>query len=286
VINGILFGGVVVLWAAFLVPWALRRYDESTRNRPIDTFSDAVRVLRRSDEGDGAAIASRPRLDAGDFSGAHVHRPRPSRAAARAAAARRRLVLFVLLGVTVVVAVLAAVAVLPVWAVVIPVALVVTWLVLCRFQVRSEDAAAWTRRRSEVVASLDPADDEETVRIVTTATATSANPVTPRTVQPPAADEAADDETVVEQPAGRVCDDDLVEETADAVPVNTSDGGSLWDPLPVTLPTYVTKPKANRSIRTIDLEAPDTWTSGHVEGERTTMPAQQAAEDHRRAVGN
>lgn len=285
-INGILFGGVVVLWAAFLVPWALRRYDESTRNRPIDTFSDAVRVLRRTDEGDGAVVASRPRPDASDFAGAHVHVRRPSRAAARAAAARRRRVLFVLLGVTVVVAVLAAFGVLPVWAVAIPVALVIAWLVLCRIQVRSEDAAAWTRRRSAVVASSDPADDEETVRIVSTTTGTSANAVTPQTVQPQAVDESSDDEPAVEQPAGTVCEDDLVEETADAVPVNTSDGGSLWDPLPVTLPTYVTKPKANRSIRTIDLEAPDTWTSGHVEGERTTMPPQQAAEDHRRAVGN
>ena len=52
------------------------------------------------------------------------------------------------------------------------------------------------------------------------------------------------------------------------------------------VPTYVTKPKANRSIRTIDLEAPGTWTSGHVEGERTEMPRQQSTEEHRRAVGN
>ncbi|HEX5771863.1 MAG TPA: hypothetical protein VFY11_12945, partial [Nocardioidaceae bacterium] len=43
----------------------------------------------------------------------------------------------------------------------------------------------------------------------------------------------------------------------------TTDAGSLWDPLPVTLPTYVTKPRAARSVRTIDLQAPGVASSGH-----------------------
>ena len=50
----------------------------------------------------------------------------------------------------------------------------------------------------------------------------------------------------------------------DAVVVPTEDGGSLWDPLPVTLPTYVSKPKAKRTVRTIDLGEPGTWTSDDV----------------------
>lgn len=32
--------------------------------------------------------------------------------------------------------------------------------------------------------------------------------------------------------------------------------GSLWDPIPVTVPTYVQKPLAPRTVRTIDLSAP------------------------------
>ncbi|MGL5406626.1 MAG: hypothetical protein ACRDAX_07590 [Propionibacteriaceae bacterium] len=32
--------------------------------------------------------------------------------------------------------------------------------------------------------------------------------------------------------------------------------GSLWDPVPVTMPTYVQKPLASRTVRTIDLSAP------------------------------
>jgi hypothetical protein len=36
----------------------------------------------------------------------------------------------------------------------------------------------------------------------------------------------------------------------------------LWDPLPITVPTYVSKPLAPRTVRTIDLSAPDVTTSG------------------------
>lgn len=32
--------------------------------------------------------------------------------------------------------------------------------------------------------------------------------------------------------------------------------GSLWDPIPITRPTYVSKPLAPRTVRTIDLSAP------------------------------
>lgn len=36
--------------------------------------------------------------------------------------------------------------------------------------------------------------------------------------------------------------------------------GTLWDPVPITLPTYVSKPLAPRTVRTIDLSAPDLTT--------------------------
>ena len=32
--------------------------------------------------------------------------------------------------------------------------------------------------------------------------------------------------------------------------------GSLWDPIPITAPTYVSQPLAPRTVRTIDLSAP------------------------------
>jgi hypothetical protein len=33
--------------------------------------------------------------------------------------------------------------------------------------------------------------------------------------------------------------------------------GALWDPIPITMPTYVSKPLAPRTVRTIDLSGPD-----------------------------
>ena len=59
-----------------------------------------------------------------------------------------------------------------------------------------------------------------------------------------------------------------------AVAIQTADGGSLWDPLPVTLPTYVDKPVARRTIRTIELSDPGMFSAGHDE------------EATRQAVGN
>lgn len=38
--------------------------------------------------------------------------------------------------------------------------------------------------------------------------------------------------------------------------------GALWDPIPITVPTYVSKPLAPRTVRTIDLSGPSVSSSG------------------------
>src|SRR5690606_40517138 len=69
----------------------------------------------------------------------------------------------------------------------------------------------------------------------------------------------------------------------------------LWDPMPVTLPTYVGKDKAlRRSVRTIDLGASDTWTSGRTEesaelareADAAAATAREAEQPAQRAVGS
>jgi hypothetical protein len=52
----------------------------------------------------------------------------------------------------------------------------------------------------------------------------------------------------------------------------------LWDPVPVTLPTYVSKPPARRSVRTIDLDATGVWTSGRTEADAALAREADAAE--------
>jgi len=243
--TGLIYGAIVVVWAVFLVPYALRRYDEAAHTRSIEKFSTAMRVLGRRDHAEPAAPA--PALAP----------PSPTRTAARVAAQRRRRTLLLLLGVCALVIGLGVTGLVPIWAAPLPVVLVGGFLVACRRQVRRENDAQWTQR-----AERPSTTPRRGVRV------DSAYGGTGHAV----GDEPDDAPTVV------LSGDALVESEAVAVPVGTSDGRSLWDPLPVTLPTYVSKPRVARSIRTIDLGEPGTWTSGHVADEQTAMPESEAPE--------
>jgi len=82
-------------------------------------------------------------------------------------------------------------------------------------------------------------------------------------------------------------DDDVAQQEVAAVPLASPTGKTLWDPIPVTLPTYVGKPPVARAIRTIEFGQPGAWTSGHVAGEDTEMPrASEQEAEPRRAVGD
>jgi len=100
-----------------------------------------------------------------------------------------------------------------------------------------------TGDRSESADQTDPYDDEPTITLT-------------------AAQVAA---------AARV---DLSEDRVVAVRLSTSDGSSLWDPLPMTLPTYVNKARARRTVRTIELTGIN--SSGHDQAD--TVLAREAQE--------
>lgn len=53
------------------------------------------------------------------------------------------------------------------------------------------------------------------------------------------------------------------EALAEAAVAPTTDAGGLWDPLPVTLPTYVNKARARRTVRTVELTGKGVTSSGH-----------------------
>jgi hypothetical protein len=69
---------------------------------------------------------------------------------------------------------------------------------------------------------------------------------------------------------------------------------AMWDPVPMTLPTYVTKPTAERTVRTIDLESSGVWTSGRTaadsalarEADEAARASREAEGDDERAVGS
>ena len=312
-LSGIIFVVLAVAWAVYLIPKALRHHDEVARTRSIDRFSTAMRVLARREPVNRrdarlvvapARAADNPRvlaptvptaadarLDAPTAS-APVPRTRrleARRAAARAAARRRRRILsFLLLSIAVVTG-LAAFAVVPWWSVAVPAGLSVLYLVLCRTQVRHERSATWDADLAAAVEAMPEAGSavRPLSRPAARVDAPYGMPVTAAVRNAQGFEEVDPNEDTVAIPVALL----------DAVVVPTVDGGSLWDPLPVTLPTYVSKPKARRTVRTIDLDEPGTWSSGRsaedsqlvaeaAASEVSEEAADEAAVEQQRAVGS
>ncbi len=294
---------LAVAWAVYLIPKALRHHDEVARTRSIDRFSTAMRVLARREpvnRRDARLVVSPPRTagnprvltpsravvtEAVESTPAEpsvvvtvkpaVSRSRIAarRKAARAAARRRRHILTFLLLCTVGTGVAAYLGYLQWWSVAIPGGLTLAYLVLCRTQVRREslhDIELHDER---------PEQDGDVMIVPRRGVRVEAQNGTPRVPAAPAA-------TAVGVVDGNgVADFDDTEDTVgidvallEAIIIPTEDGGTLWDPLPVTLPTYVTKPKARRTVRTIDLGEPGTWTSGRT-AEDAEIVAQAKADE-------
>ena len=204
-------------------------------------------------------------------------------------ARRRRRVFLTLLFANAVAGALVGFAIIPLWSVAIPAGLLVAWLVACRIQVRGEygvsssrkpgsrPGGAWKSRVGgfrvpRVRVGRSAAEDEDTVTIIVSGQFEDVDPSRKHVMEnAPLEADALDEQLVI------------------AVPSAASHGELVWDPLPVTLPTYVTKPRAGRTVRTIDFDAPGVWTSGHVEGEETELPAasseESSSDDQRRAAG-
>lgn len=267
---------VVAVWAAYFVPLVLRRYDEASKNASVETSGSQSRVIARPTP---AASKVEPSVAEPIAEPVAVIAPPPrtlDRPAARLAARRRRRTLLTLLATTALVGGLAAASVIAQFWVAAPVALVAAWLVACRIQVRAErgparvkapkqpKAAKAAKKKAELTA-----DDEEKTLVVS-GQFEDINPGRKHQMEDiPLEANALDDQIVI------------------AVPSVSTTGEALWDPLPVTLPTYVTKPRAGRTVRTIDFSQAGAWTSGHIEGEDVELPQRsEDTGDERRAVGH
>lgn len=133
------------------------------------------------------------------------------------AASRRRRVLGFLVAATLTTVGFAAVDMIAWWWVAVPVGAIALFLVTARFSVRVMRHGL--AKRAQVIKGGEGVDE------LTVALGAAVEP-------------AADAEHAVEL-------DGPVEPT-----------GSLWDPLPIPAPTYVSRPAAGRTVRTIDLSAP------------------------------
>ena len=223
--TGLIFAAIAIAWLAYLVPHFVRRRDgESVPDvDPADRFADSMRIIRN-----GTA----PLLDQDleRIPAYEVSTPHTRRAAIRdlhrqevVAAARRRRVLLVLLAALTLVIGLCATAIVAWWALAIPAGLLVAFVVGARISVgvirRSLDARYQQIRNGS---------NESTIFLS-------------------------------REDLAKVTGGKAGSSAADRAPARTDSSratGALWDPVPITKPTYVSKPLAPRTVRTIDLSGP------------------------------
>lgn len=319
--SGLIVAFVVALWAAYFVPLVLRRYDEAGKNSSLDQDGPTRRVVepRRAavaaeerptptvtkkvappvtQRTEPATPSTSPRVDR-TSPAVDAQRPRVTREAARIAARRRRTVLLTLVAVLAVLTGVTVASLVPVWTPAIGVGLIVAWLVLCRVMVRQERGIARRSSQGRIVRGLR-AVPSSVVRVVGWASGrvgsdrsaavggTAADEEMTIVVSDQVEDLAPERRNVMETDAPLAADA-LDEQLQIAVPsVSATSGEPLWDPLPITVPTYVSKPRAGRTVRTIEFGQPGAWTSGHVEGEQTELPGMDEGDagSDQRAVGH
>ena len=223
--TGLIFAAIAIAWLAYLVPHFVRRRDDESLPDvdPADRFADSMRIIRN-----GTA----PLLDQDleRIPTYEVSTPHTRRAAIRdlhrqemVAATRRRRVLLVLLATLSLVVGLCATGILGWWTLAIPGGSLVAFVIGARMSVgairRSLDA------RYEQIRS---GSNESTIFL-------SREDLAAVTAAKGGASAAEGSRTKTD-PSKSV--------------------GALWDPVPITKPTYVSKPLAPRTVRTIDLSGP------------------------------
>lgn len=224
--TGLIYVGIIAVWAVVLVPAWLRRHDHLDPERSVDRFSRSMRTLAQRpnvlgiplperDAGNGV-IDEEPvpevfRVSRPDLAGASsrltgVAAGAGARVRSTSAATRRRVVLGVLLGGLGAVAGLVVAGVLLPIALAVPALLILGFLGLARHQVRAA-------RSSRVARSSSVAP-----------------------VRPPQA-------------------------TVTARRADTAAAGGTWEARPTPLPSYVTAPAASEFPRVIDTATPGAWTA-------------------------
>jgi hypothetical protein len=251
----LIFVALAVAWAVYLIPKALEHHEEGSRSRTVDAFSHSVRVLARREPVSRREAA----LVAGDGPAPPSHRQlrREARLLAkdkkREARQQRRNARR-----------LAAAARIP-----------------SDPRIRRQAAARAARRRLRVVTLI--LAENAVVAVLAAAGIFGwvwmAIPVgillawlvacrlmvRRERAELPVVRRTGTSQPAAEAPEETADDTQGIPVVAEAAP-EPRDPDS-WDPVPVTLPTYVSKPVATRSVRTIDLDSTGVWTSGRSEAD-------------------
>jgi hypothetical protein len=235
--SGIIYAGLIGLWAAYFIPRWLRRHEELSESRSVEKFDHAMRILSRRDPTPDKRYVvmpprpepapstlptrSRPRTSIPVQRSAPVRRPRIG-----AAAMRRRRILAALVLVTLLTATLTPLTPVPWWAPVLLLVLTVADLVHLRVQVRRSREVTRTRQavrrsvRSRIM-RFDALDRLMSVR------------------------RELAEERAAEEARWEAAEEALrLDREAEERRVAAEAAG--WNPVPVPLPTYVSKPMAPR----------------------------------------
>ena len=253
-LSALIFVALAVAWAVYLVPKALKHHDDVVRSRSVDRFSHTMRVLARREPVDRrrgrtstrlvvspGRAPSPPVVTTKARSAAPAGGPVAVRAERESARRAARRRRRVL--GTVLVGLLATVGVAAF-------DLISWWWVAAPATV----LVAW------LVACRLMVRHERNLRFDSTI--------------------GSADEPVEEPAATPVPDEADLDSLDDTSQTPAITDPSLWDPMPVTLPTYVTAPPAaRRTVRTIDLDSTGVWTSGRHEAD--TVLAREAEESER-----
>lgn len=254
--TGLIFGAIAIAWLAYLIPLSVRRRGEDHEDvEDANRFSDSMRVVR---------YGTAPLLDQdlAEIGSIEVSTPLTRRAAIndlrrleQTAARRRRRTLVALMFLLTAVCSVAGFGFLPWWTVAVPGALLVAFLAVARVSVRGLRTSL--DRRYE---AIQQGGTEATVFLSRKDLAKAAGVTTPG---------------------------------LDLGTSEPSNPGRLWDPVPITMPTYVSKPLAPRTVRTIDLSSPEVASAARLDGPvtadspvtvaKTRMPAGHEGETSRAA---
>jgi hypothetical protein len=235
----VIYAGIIVMWAAYFIPRWLRRHEELSESRSVEKFDQAMRILSRKETtADQRYIVMPPRPEQPLRRPSRRRRGRQARGPAGITARRRRVLAGLLLS-TLVTGLLAPFTAVPWGAPLALLGVVLADLVHLRSQARRRAELARSRRavRRRTRSRLRRFDSAE--RIVESRRA------------------IVEERTAAE--AARLAAQDAAEAAARAEAERLAAEAVGWAPVPVPLPTYVSKPMAARPSRPIDLTVPGAW---------------------------
>lgn len=236
--SGIIYAVIIAMWAAYFVPRWLKRHEELSESRSVEKFDHAMRILsRREPTPDKRYVVMPPRpapphgrpgtlpaMSKGSRTAGTAGPARSRRVGA--AAIRRRRILAALFLSTLVVALLTPLTPLPWWAPVVLLVVTVADLVHLRVQVRRSQEVDRSRKavRRSVRSRLLRFDAVDRLMAVRR--------------------EMAEDRAAEEARWAEAEEAERLEQEAEVRREAAAAAG--WKPVPVPLPTYVSKPMAPR----------------------------------------